>query len=205
MAFNLTSETIANIEKEKSTIDKMIREREERAILEQLEIEVLNSKPYVEVQVSENQSIPPPSEHFSSLTTCLWESANFSRDTQFLLASNIETSTAQQCNSREFWKDNVMFGRHLSFEQWQPIFKSVYAATQQTGVDENAYVLFAQAFLKTIVCDPQQREEMFHVLQNTRENPTNTLMNTILEKQNKILDKINRSSVAHELKRKFKG
>lgn len=150
-----------------------------------------------------------PSSDFRAFTKSVWKSTKlFKNDAQFLLEANIASCSADQCNSEQFWSENVAYGSHLTFEQWQPIFKAVYTAIRQAGVVSNAYVLFAQQFLNTIHCTDQQRKEMFQVIQNPKENPENTMyalmQKKYIEKTKNYIEQNHRTAV-QELKRKFKG
>lgn len=210
MAFNLTSETIANrIEKEKSSVDKMIREKREALIAEQklhYEIEALNKS---NLDLKGLQT--PPSDLFRALTKDLWsQSSLFKKDAARLLNFNISKAKPKQCNDQDFWEEHVKYGSHLSWDQWFPIFETVQETLQQKGVDKDSYVLFAQVFLAHIDCSAEQRGIMFDVLQDRKNNPDNTMLKSlserIAEKHIAFSQKLNRKeTIAQQLKKNFKG
>lgn len=144
------------------------------------------------------------STRFSSMAQHIWSSSSHrGNNAAELLEISIQNSTPTQCSSSEFWEANVAVGKHLSWEQWQPILKTVASVLKHENVDPDAYMLFAQIFLGKMQCTDKQREEFFACIQPP--HTKNTLMNKMLEKQNTLLKKISNTSPRHELKRKFKG
>lgn len=144
-----------------------------------------------------------PSEQFLSTATTIWTRSAVGRTDVSALIANIQNSSPQQSERSEFWEANVSCGQHLSWEQWQPILKTVASVLKRENVGPDAYMLFAQIFLGKIQCTDKQREELFVCIQPP--HTKNTLMNKMLEKQNTLLKKISNTSPRHELKRKFKG
>ena len=196
MAFNLQASVV---------VKAKMKEYEDELMNNEIVNDVISVAPHPQkdtlntVLVASEQ----PSSDFRTFTQSLWASTkSFKNDAQFLLKENITSCSADQCNSEQFWKENVAYGSHLTFEQWQPIFKAVYTATRQSGVVSNAYVLFAQEFLNAVACTDQQREEIFKAIHNPKENPENTMFGLM---QKKYMETKNHHAVAQELKRKFTG
>lgn len=144
-----------------------------------------------------------PTKQFCAAALNIWTRSAVGKTNAADLIANIQNSTPQQCESPEFWEANVVCGQPLSWEQWQPILKTVASAVRRESVNQDAYMLFAKVFLDKIQCTNEQRQELFAYIQPS--HTKGTLMNKILEKQYTLLKKMNHNSVRQEMKRTFKG
>jgi len=182
----------------------------------EMEYNVMNSQLSVMVApASSTQFVSvAPSEQFSVMATNIWTRSAVGKTSAADLISNIQNSSPQQCERSGFWDANISCGQHLSWEEWQPVLKTVASSLKREGVDDDAYMLFAKVFFAKIQGSDEQRRELFACIQpshtknaflNQNSFVNKLFMNKTLEKQNTLLKKMNHTSVRDEIKRKFKG
>lgn len=147
---------------------------------------------------------------FSSMAQHIWSnSSQRNNNAAELLEISIKNSTPTQCSSSEFWEANVAVGKHLSWDQWQPLLKTVATALCREGVDVQAEMVFAQVFLNALNCTDEQRAVVFAVVHEPKAIHTkktqSALMVKMLDKQNVLLKRAHKNSAYDEMKRTFRG
>lgn len=150
------------------------------------------------------------SADFSSVAGNIWSKSSHGKNSAAeLLETNIKNSTPAQCSNNEFWQANVAVGTHLSWDQWQPVLKTVANALCRDGVDLQADMVFAQVFLNALKCSDEQRAVLFNLLNEPKHIHADKMQSErliqMLNKQNVLLKRINNKSARQEMKQTFRG